>query len=74
MEKCIYLGKLASSRKCASSKEIAHALNQTYPNLNIAPRTVCENLYNLGYHIHVPVPVPMLMASAKDYYIEWAKS
>ena len=28
-EKRIYLGKLASSRKCASSKEIAHVLNQT---------------------------------------------
>ena len=73
-EKRIHLGKLANSRKCASSKEIAHVLNQTYPNLNIAPRTVRENLYNLGYRVCVPVSVPMLMASAKDYCIEWAKS
>ena len=73
-EKHIYLGKLASSRKCASSKEIAHALNQTYPTLNIAPRTVCENLYNLGYCVCVPVPVLMLTTSAKDYRVEWAKS
>ena len=50
-EKRIHLGKLANSRKCASSKEIAHALDQTYPNLNIAPRTVRENLYNLGYRV-----------------------
>jgi len=49
-------------------------LNQTYPNLNIAPRTVRENLYNLGYHVCVPVSVPMLTASAKDYRVEWAKS
>ena len=48
-EKRIHLGKLTSSRRCASSKEIAHVFNQTYPNLNIAPRTVRENLYNLGY-------------------------
>ena len=73
-EKRIHLGKLANSRKCASSKEIAHVLNQTYPNLNIAPKTVHENLYNLGYRVCVPVSVPMLTASAKDYRVEWAKS
>ena len=73
-EKRIHLGKLANSRKCASSKEIAHVLNQTYPNLNIVPRTVRENLYNLGYRVCVPVSVPMLTASAKDYRVEWAKS
>ena len=49
-------------------------LNQTYPKLNIAPRTVRENLYNPGYRVCVPVSVPMLTPSAKDYRVEWAKS
>ncbi|CAI2184182.1 955_t:CDS:2, partial [Funneliformis geosporum] len=46
-KKWAHLGKLASTRKCATSKEIAFTLNQTYPNLNIAPRTIRENLFNL---------------------------
>src|SRR5438128_4564422 len=63
-EKRIHLGKLANSRKCASNKEIAHVLNQTYPNLNIAPITVSENLYNIGYRVYVPVSVPILTDTA----------
>lgn len=73
-KKRIHLGKLASTRKCATSKEIAFTLNQTYPNLNIASRTVRENLFKLGYRVCVPTSIPMLTGVAKERRVEWAKS
>ena len=39
-----YLGRIAKSRKCASSKELTETLKNKYPDLDIAPRTVRENL------------------------------
>lgn len=69
-----HLGKLASTKKCATSKEIAFTLNQTYPNLNIAPRTIRENLFNLGYRVCIPTSIPMLTIAAKERRVEWSKS
>ncbi|CAG8754682.1 664_t:CDS:1, partial [Funneliformis caledonium] len=59
-----------STRKCATSKEIAFTLNQAYPNLNIASRTICENLFNLGYHVSIPTSIPILTVAAKECRVE----
>ncbi|CAI2183500.1 19152_t:CDS:2 [Funneliformis geosporum] len=65
-KKQVHLRKLASTRKCATSKKIAFTLNQTYPNLNISPRTICENLFNLGYYVCIRTSIPMLTIAAKE--------
>ncbi|CAG8776425.1 16555_t:CDS:1, partial [Funneliformis caledonium] len=69
-KKRIHLGKLASTRKCATSKEIAFTLNQAYPNFNIASRTIRENLFNLGYRVSIPTSIPMLTVAAKERRVE----
>ncbi len=69
-KKWTHLEKLASTRKCATSKEIAFILNQTYPNLNIASRTIRENLFNLGYRVCIPTSIPMLTIAAKECKVE----
>src|SRR5688572_2783312 len=43
-KKLHHLGQLAHSRVGATSFEITDSFNNTYPELNIAPRTVRENL------------------------------
>jgi transposase len=65
-KKHIQLEKLASKRKCTTSKEIAFTLNQTYPNLNNAPRTVRNNLFKLGYRVCIPTSIPMLTAATRE--------
>ena len=35
--KCHYLGRIAKTKKCASSSEITETLKKTYPSLEIAP-------------------------------------
>ncbi|CAI2182555.1 8793_t:CDS:1, partial [Funneliformis geosporum] len=49
LKKRRHLGQLAHSRAGATSFEIADTLNNSYPGLNIATRTVCEDLWKLGY-------------------------
>jgi transposase len=44
-----YLGRIAKSRKFATSSELAETLQKTYPGLKIAARTVRNNLQKLGY-------------------------
>ena len=73
-KKRIHLGKLASTRKYATSKEIAFTFNQAYPNLNIAFRIIRKNLFNLGYHISILTSIPMLTVAAKKRRVEWSKS
>ena len=48
-KKLRHLGQLAHSRAGVTSFEITDSLNNTYPELNIAPHTVRENLWKLGY-------------------------
>jgi len=69
-KKWAHLRKLASTRKYATSKKIAFTLNQTYPNLNIASRTIHENLFNLGYRVCIPTSIPMLTIAAKECKVE----
>ncbi len=73
-KKWAHLGKLASIKKYATSKEIAFTLNQTYPNLNIAFRTIRENLFNLGYRVCILTSIPMLTVTAKEHRVKWSKS
>ncbi len=73
-KKRAHLRKLTSIRKCATSKEIAFTLNQTYPNLNIAFRTICENLFNLGYCVCILTSILMLTVAVKERKVEWSKS
>ena len=42
--KCYYLGHVAKSQRFASNTKLTETLQNTYPGLNIAPRTVRENL------------------------------
>ncbi|CAI2184482.1 14366_t:CDS:2 [Funneliformis geosporum] len=44
-----HFGQLAHSRAGVTSFKIADTLNNTYPGLNIATRTVCKNVWKLGY-------------------------
>ena len=67
-----HLGRLATAQKGATSAEIAAKLNEAHPDLNIAPRTVRENLFNLGYRVCVPLPVPLLSVAQKARRVEWA--
>ncbi len=73
-KKWAHLRKLASTRKCATSKKIAFTLNQTYSNLNITSRTNCENLFNLGYRVCISTSILMLTVTAKEHRVEWSKS
>jgi len=65
--------RLAMAQKGATSAEIAAKLNEAHPDLNIAPRTVRENLFNLGYRVCVPLPVPLLSVAQKVRCVEWEK-
>jgi len=69
-----HLGLLAQTRKQATSSEIAESLNATYPELNIAPRTVRENLQKLGYQVAIPYTTPFIPEAAKAHRISWAES
>jgi transposase len=68
-----HLGRIAVKKKSATSKEIAETLNNTYPGLNIAPRTVRQNLQELGFKVCVPRKVPFLTKSAKQRRLTWAR-
>lgn len=68
-----HLGQLARSRAGATSFEIADTLNNTYPGLNIATRTVRENLWKLGYRVCVPKKTPFLTSIAKERRVSWAE-
>src|SRR5687768_13417188 len=73
-KKQCHLGQLARSRAGASSFEIADSLNNTYSELNIAPRTVRENLLKVGYRVCIPKKTPLLTQIAKERRVSWAKA
>ncbi|CAI2177258.1 884_t:CDS:2 [Funneliformis geosporum] len=64
-QKRSHLGKLPSTRKYATSKEIAFTLN-------LASRTIRKNLFNLGYRVCIPTSIPMLTIAAKERKVEWS--
>src|SRR6185437_9539417 len=68
-----YLDKIAKKDRTATSKELTEVLNNTYPGLNIAPRTVRENLQHLGYQVTVPRAVPLLKKEAMIRRVCWAR-
>ncbi|CAB4485936.1 unnamed protein product [Rhizophagus irregularis] len=72
--KCRYLGHVAKLHKSASSVELTETLKKTYPDLNIAPRTVRENLQKLGYKVCIPRPVPILTEAAMNRRVSWARA
>jgi len=67
-----HLGQLARSRAGATSFEITNTLNNIYPELNIATRTVRENLWKLGYRVCIPKKTPFLTPIAKERRVAWA--
>ena len=69
-----YLSRVAKSQRAASSIEITETLKNTYPDLEIAPRTVRENLQKLGYKVCIPRPVPILTEAAMKHRVSWAKA
>ena len=69
-----FLGQLAHFRAGATSFEITDTLNNTYSDLNIATRTVRENLWKLGYRVCIPQKTPFLTAAAKEKRVSWAKA
>jgi transposase len=69
-----YLGRVTKSKRLASSAKISETLQKTYPGLNIAPRTVRENLQKLGYRVCIPRPVLLLTKEAMIYHVNWAKA
>lgn len=69
-----YLGRIAKSHRTASSFELTETLKKTYPSLNIAPRTVRENLQKLGYKVCIPRPVPILTEAAVNRRVSWARA
>src|SRR6266498_5108046 len=69
-----YLGRVTKSQRTASSKEITETLKKTYPGLEIASRTVRENLQKLEYKVCVPRPVAILTEAAIEYHVSWAKA
>src|SRR5581483_6634190 len=69
-----YLGRVAKSQRFASSTELTETLQKTYPGLNIAPRTVRENLQKLDYKVCIPRPVPLLTKEAMIRHVTWAKA
>ena len=69
-----YLGRIAKSHKCSSSIELTENIKKKYPNLDIAPRTVRENLQALGYKVCVPRSVPFLTPEAMNRRVAWAKA
>jgi transposase len=69
-----HLGKIAKKKRSATSLELAEILNNTYPNLNIASRTVRENLQKLGYKVCVPRTTPFLKKKDMIRRVSWAQS
>lgn len=72
-KKLRFLGQFAKSHRDATSLEIAEKMNATYPDLNIAARTVRENLWKLGYRVCVPQTTPFLTENAIMTRITWAE-
>ena len=69
-----YLGHVAKSQRFASSTKLTETLQKTYSGLNIAPRTVRENLQKLDYKVCIPRPVPLLTKEAMICRVTWAKA
>ena len=69
-----HLDLLARSRAGATSFKITDTLNNTYPDLNIATRTVRENLWKLGYRVCIPKKTPFLISITKERRVSWAKA
>ncbi|CAG8500849.1 10620_t:CDS:2, partial [Scutellospora calospora] len=66
------LKEMVKKRRLATSKKLAETLNNIYLSLNIAPRTVRENLQNIGYKVVVPHAVPLLKKEAMIRQVLWA--
>jgi transposase len=69
-----HLGRIAKLHKLFSSSELTEKLKKTYPNLNIATRTVRENLQKLDYRVCIPRSVPFLTSKAMNLHVIWAKA
>jgi transposase len=69
-----YLGKIASSKKCATSKELTEILKKIYPDLSISPRAVRDNLQKLGFKVCIPRTIPVLKKKDKLRRLSWAKA
>jgi transposase len=69
-----HLGQIATKKNQATSLEITETLKKTYPDLIISPRTVRENLRELGFKVCVPRTIPFLTEKAKLRRLEWARS
>lgn len=69
-----YLGRVAKSHKSASSVELTETLKKTYPDLNMASRTVRENFQKLGHKVCIPRPVPILTEAAMNRHVSWARA
>ena len=69
-----HLGRIAKLHKLSSSSELTEKLKKTYPNLNIATRTVRENLQKLDYRVCIPRSVPFLTPKAMNLRVVWAKA
>jgi len=69
-----HLGLLARFRAGATSFEITDTLNNTYPGLNIATRTVRKNLWKFGYRVCIPKKTPFLTSITKERRVSWAKA
>ncbi|KAF0559577.1 hypothetical protein F8M41_005270 [Gigaspora margarita] len=54
------LDKIAKKNRTATSKELTKVLDNTYYRLNIVPRTVQENLQDLGYQVTVSCAISLL--------------
>jgi len=72
-EQSKYLDKITKEDRTATSKELTEVLNNTYTGLNIAPRTVRENLQDLGYQVTVPRAVPLYKKEAMICRVRWAR-
>ena len=68
-KKCHYLGRIAKTKECASSSEVTEHLKKTYPRLEIAPRTVRENLQKLGYKVCIPRSISLFTKDAMTRHI-----
>ena len=69
-----HLGRIAKLHKLSSSSELTKKLKKTYLNLNIATRTVRENLQKLDYRVCISCSVPFLTSKAMNLRVVWAKA